>query len=145
MQKVFRFTVVNSGQTHLRRIELEYHTKLFHPEHEVTGFQVYEFIVLMMKAELLLRTRKADEAAALVTQVRQRAFSANPAKASVTGADLIKNSSYDYAMRTTSATTHEGQSDIQYGCFLDELGWEFNQEGPHRQDLIRFGTLVKKA
>jgi hypothetical protein len=100
--------------------------------------------VLMMKAECLLRTGKADEAAALVTQVRKRAFS-NAAKATVTGAQLMGGSSYDYGLRNELETTNEGGADIQYGRFLDELGWEFNQEGRRRQDMVRFGVYTKKS
>ena len=101
--------------------------------------------VLMMKAECLLRTGKADAAAAIVTQVRQRAFAANPALAVVTGAQLMGGSSYDYGLRDTNATTHEGGNSIQYGRFLDELAWEFNQEGRRRQDMIRFGAFATKS
>ncbi|TKK64779.1 RagB/SusD family nutrient uptake outer membrane protein [Ilyomonas limi] len=101
--------------------------------------------VLMMKAEALLRTGHADEAAAIVTQVRQRAFPNDPSKATVTGADLMKGSTYDYGLRSTDATTHEGGADIQYGRFLDELGWEFDQEGRRRQDMIRFGAFTTKS
>lgn len=60
-------------------------------------------------------------------------------------------STYDYGLRETTyldkikspRTTHEGGADIKYGRFLDELGWEFNQEGRRRQDLIRleYGQL----
>lgn len=104
--------------------------------------------ILMMKAECLLRTGHADDAAAIVTEVRQRAFKNAPAKATVTGADLMKGSSYDYGLRETAFSTHvtdprvthEGGDDIVYGRFLDELGWEFNQEGRRRQDMIRFQT-----
>ena len=39
----------------------------------------------------------------------------------------------------------EGGADIKYGRFLDELGWEFNQEGRRRQDLIRFGVWTTKS
>ena len=28
---------------------------------------------------------------------------------------------------------------------VDELGWEFNQEGRRRQDLIRFGVWTTKS
>lgn len=28
---------------------------------------------------------------------------------------------------------------------MDELGWEFNQEGRRRQDLIRFGVWTTKS
>lgn len=101
--------------------------------------------VLMMKAESLLRSGKAEEAAAIVTTVRQRNFKAAPAKATVTGADLMKGSSYDYGLRSGSTSTQEGGADIKYGRFLDELGWEFAQEGRRRQDLIRFGVFTTKS
>lgn len=101
--------------------------------------------ILMMKAECLLRTGKADEAAAIVTQVRQRDFKSNPSKATVTGVDLIKGSMYDYGLRNHLNSTTEGGADIKYGRFLDELGWEFAQEARRRQDLIRFGVFTKKS
>lgn len=114
--------------------------------------------VLMMKAECLLRTGKANDAAAIVTDVRKRAFKSNPAKATVTGVQLAGGSTYDYGLRETQfkgkdgndkiqnpRTTHEGGADIVYGRFLDELGWEFNQEGRRRQDMIRFGVWSKKS
>ena len=109
-------------------------------------FPVFRYAdVLMMKAESLLRTNKADDAAVIVTQVRQRAFTANPAKATVTGADLQTGSVYDYGLRDTNNQTTEGGADIQYGRFLDELAWEFNQEGHRRQDMIRFGVFDTKS
>jgi hypothetical protein len=101
--------------------------------------------VLMMKAECLLRTGKAGEAAAIVTELRTRCFRETPAKATVTGADLLKGSSYDYGLRDIHATTYEGGADIQYGRFLDELGWEFFEECHRRQDLIRFGVFSRKS
>jgi hypothetical protein len=101
--------------------------------------------ILMMKAECLLRTGDANGAAALVTQVRQRDFTANPAKATVTGAQLQAGSVYDYGLRNHINTSHEGGTDVQYGRFLDELGWEFNTEGRRRQDMIRFGVFTKKS
>ncbi|WP_163709500.1 RagB/SusD family nutrient uptake outer membrane protein [Mangrovibacterium lignilyticum] len=101
--------------------------------------------VLMMKAECLLRTGDADGAAAIVSEVRSRAFQSNPAKATVTGAELMDGSVYDYGLRTQSAETHEGGDDIEYGRFLDELAWEFNQEGRRRQDMIRFGVYTTKS
>jgi len=101
--------------------------------------------VLMMKAECLLRQGDAAGAATIVTQVRGRNFKATPAKATVTGADLLKGSAYDYGLRNHITTTTEGGSDIQYGRFLDELGWEFNQEGRRRTDMIRFGMFTKKS
>ncbi len=101
--------------------------------------------ILMMKAECLLRTGDAPGAATLVTQVRQRAFRTNPTKAVVTGAQLLLGSSYDYGLRNHLASTKEGGADIQYGRFLDELAWEFNQEARRRTDLIRFGVFTKKS
>jgi len=101
--------------------------------------------VLMMKAECLLRTGDATGAAALVTQVRQRSFPANPAKATVTGAQLMMGSAYDYGLRNHLRTSEEGGADVQYGRFLDELGWEFTTEGRRRQDMIRFGIYTKKS
>lgn len=101
--------------------------------------------VLLMKAESLLRTGKGSEAAAIVTTVRARNFKSNPAKAVVTAADLQKGSTYAYGLRNHNTTTTEGGADIKYGRFLDELGWEFAQEGRRRQDLIRFGVFTTKS
>ncbi|MEO6894574.1 MAG: RagB/SusD family nutrient uptake outer membrane protein [Ginsengibacter sp.] len=101
--------------------------------------------VLMMKAECLLRTGNADGAAALVSQVRERDFKSDPSKAVVTGAQLLKGSSYDYGLRNHLTTTDEGGADIQYGRFLDELAWEFNQEARRRTDMIRFGVFTTKS
>ncbi|MEP6492049.1 MAG: RagB/SusD family nutrient uptake outer membrane protein [bacterium] len=110
--------------------------------------------VLMMRAEALLRTGQGDAAAALVTQVRQRAFKgAAAAKATVTGADLAKGSVYNYGWEDTDGVVKtaaggtpvvNGGSDIQFGRFLDELGWEFAIEGHRRTDLIRFGVFTSK-
>lgn len=111
--------------------------------------------VLMMKAEALLRTGEADAAAALVTQVRQRAFAdTDPAKATVTGADLMLGSAYNYGWYDVDGVVKDGPggtptlnggADIQYGRFLDELGWEFAVEGHRRQHLIRFGVFTTKT
>ncbi|MBX6361987.1 MAG: RagB/SusD family nutrient uptake outer membrane protein [Acidobacterium ailaaui] len=100
--------------------------------------------VLMMKAECLLRTGHPNEAAAIVTQVRSRDFN-NPSEAYVSGLDLMQGSSYSYGLRNHLDSTYQGGSDIQYGRFLDELGWEFMQEGRRRTDLIRFGVFTKKS
>lgn len=100
--------------------------------------------ILMMKAECLMRTAHADEAAVIVTEIRERAFRSNPDKALVTGAELQMGSAYDYGLRDHRNTSYQGGADIQYGRFLDELGWEFNQEGRRRQDMIRFGVYTTK-
>lgn len=101
--------------------------------------------VLLMKAEASLRSGDGATAATLVTQVRQRSFTNTPAKAIVTAAQLSANTSYDYGLRNHLKTTHDVVADIQYGRMLDELGWEFNQEGRRRQDLIRFGAFTTKS
>lgn len=101
--------------------------------------------VLMMKAECMLRLGDAAGAATLVTQVRQRAFKSNPSKAVVTGTQLTQGSSYDYGLRNHLTSTTEGGADIQFGRFLDELAWEFNQEARRRTDMIRFGMFTKKS
>jgi hypothetical protein len=101
--------------------------------------------VLMMKAECLLRTNKANEAAAIVTQVRQRNFTANPAKATVTGAQLMQGSVYNYGEWINGAVANpQGGADVVYGRMLDELGWEFAAEAKRRQDIIRFGVFTRK-
>jgi hypothetical protein len=103
--------------------------------------------VLMMKAEALLRTGRADEAAAIVTQVRQRAFRDNPSKATVTGAQLQQGSAYNYGVQNKdgSVVGTNGGANIQFGRFLDELGWEFAAEARRRQDIIRFGVFQTKS
>jgi hypothetical protein len=102
--------------------------------------------VLMMKAESQLRTGAVEEAAEIVTKVRERNFRNNPEKAKVTASQLLEGSIYDYGRRDNLVPhTHEGGADIQYGRFLDELGWEFNQEGRRRQDMIRFGVYTTKS
>ncbi len=103
--------------------------------------------VLMMKAECLLRTGQPDAAAAIVTQGRQRNFPSDPSKATVTGAQLQQGSTYAYGLKdaVNNLFTNEGGADIQYGRFLDELGWEFEQEGHRRTDMIRFGAFTKKS
>lgn len=98
--------------------------------------------ILMMKAESLLRTGKASEAADLVNQVRGRNFTGGGA---LTGADLQGGSKYDYGRRDVHKTTHEGGADIQYGRLLDELGYEFFEEARRRQDMVRFGVFHKKS
>ena len=100
--------------------------------------------ILLMKAEALMRDGQSG-AGALVTKVRERAFKDNPVKAIVTDGDLLGGSVYDYGRRDTNQTTVEGGADIQYGRFLDELGWEFTQEGRRRQDMIRFGVFTTKS
>lgn len=109
-------------------------------------FPVFRYAeVLMMKAESLLRLGRAEEAAAIVSSVRQRAFPENPAKATVLGNELLQGSGYSYGQRDSYGSTQEGGGDIPFGRFLDELGWEFDQEAHRRTDMIRFGVFSAKS
>jgi len=111
--------------------------------------------VLMMKAEALLRTGFADDAAAIVTKVRERNFTGAAAnKAVVTGAELLEGSRYNYGWYDTDGVVKTGPggtpvtnggADIPYGRFFDELGWEFAAEGHRRMQMIRFGVFTTKT
>lgn len=108
-------------------------------------FPVFRYAdILMMKAEALMRSGQSG-AGALVSKVRERAFKDNPEEGIVTDTQLTQGSAYDYGRRDTYSTTEEGGDNIMYGRFLDELGWEFTQEGRRRQDLIRFGVFTTKS
>jgi hypothetical protein len=112
-----------------------------------TDFPVFRYAqVLMMKAECLLRTGNAAEAAGIVTQVRQRAFAGtDPSKADVTAAELAQGSRYQYGYWSNGTVTElQGGDDIPFGRFYDELGWEFAAEAQRRQDMIRFGVFHRK-
>lgn len=102
--------------------------------------------VLMMKAECLLRTGQADLAAQIVTEVRGRSFD-NPADAIVTGTELMGNTTVKYGTLAENGSINElgDQSTVQYGRFLDELGWEFAAEARRRTDMIRFGVYQTKS
>ena len=110
--------------------------------------------VLMMRAEALMRLGQPG-AGALVTQVRQRNFKgAAASKAMVTDAQLLAGSRYNYGwydvdgvVKTGPGGTPvtDGGADIQYGRFLDELGWEFAIEAHRRTDMIRFGIFTTKT
>lgn len=102
--------------------------------------------VLMMKAECLLRTGHADDAATIVTQIRGRAFD-DPADALVTGDELLGNTTIQYGTLDENGNIDEpgDQTPVQYGRFLDELGWEFAAESRRRTDMIRFGVYQTKS
>jgi hypothetical protein len=105
--------------------------------------------VLMMRAEALMRLGQPG-AGALVTQVRQRNFKgAAAAKAVVTDAELLLGSRYNYGWYDVDGVVKDapggtpivnGGADIEYGRFLDELGWEFAVEAHRRVQLIRFNV-----
>lgn len=101
--------------------------------------------VLMMKAEALLRKGRGDEAAQIVTEVRMRSFD-DPEKAQVTGGELAGDSTWDFGTLAMDGTIENpgDQSPVQYGRFLDELGWEFVGEARRRTDMIRFGVYQTK-
>jgi hypothetical protein len=111
--------------------------------------------VLMMRAEAMLQSGDAGGAAALVSQVRERAFAdTDPGQATVSGADLMQGSAYNYGWYDTDgvvrtgpggAPVTDGGADIPYGRLLDELGWEFAAEGHRRQHLIRFDVFTTKS
>src|SRR5690625_643634 len=101
--------------------------------------------VLMMKAEASLRMGNSNEAAALVTQVRMRAFD-NQADATINGADLLADSVYEYGYVENYEIVDPGdQSSIEFGGMFDELGYEFAWEGHRRRDMIRFGVFTTKS
>ena len=102
--------------------------------------------VLMMKAEALLRTNKADQAALIVTEVRKRAFD-NDADATVTGAELMGDTTVEYGVLGEDGTIADAgnTSAVPYGRFLDELAWEFAAEARRRTDMIRFGVYQTKS
>jgi starch-binding outer membrane protein, SusD/RagB family len=99
---------------------------------------------MFIKAECLLRLGIDKQTAAdLVSEVRERSFPTNTAKAVRTIADLEGGSVYNYGLRETLADgtqnfTTEGGADIELGGLLDDLAWEFVGEHHRRQDLIRF-------
>ncbi|MDD2493570.1 MAG: RagB/SusD family nutrient uptake outer membrane protein [Tissierellia bacterium] len=102
--------------------------------------------VLMMKAECLLRTGSANEAAEIVTQVRKRAFKNNPEKANVKSEQLLGNSKYNYGYVENYKIVDKGNSTpVEFGGFYDELGYEFACEWIRRRDMIRFGTYTSKS
>lgn len=102
--------------------------------------------VLMMKAECLLRTGKSGDAALLVSEVRTRVFD-DPAKATVTGAELEGNTTIHYGTLDEEGNIADpgDQTPVLYGRFLDELGWEFAAEFRRRTDMIRFGVYQTKS
>ncbi len=102
--------------------------------------------ILLMKAECLLRNGQTAEAEKIVSKVRQRAFRANPEKATVKGSELLANSKYNYGYVENYAITDPGNTDaIKFGGFYDELGREFASETYRRRDMIRFDVFTKKS
>ncbi len=115
--------------------------------HSDVDFPFFRFAeTYLMRAEALLRTGSPNEAAQLVTEVRQRAFD-DPADALVTGVDLQQGSSITFGWWEEDGTISNPDpgDDIEYGRMLDELGWEFAVEAHRRTDMIRFGIFTTKT
>ena len=101
--------------------------------------------VLLMKAECLLRTNQPG-AGALVTEVRQRNFKSNPAKALVTDDDLKKDSQYPWGYVEDYKIVDKGdQTPVKFGALFDEYMHEFAYESHARRDMIRFGVFTTKS
>ena len=101
--------------------------------------------VLLMKAECLLRTNQPG-AGALVTEVRQRNFKSNPAKAVVTDDDLKKDSQYPWGYVEDYKIVDKGdQTPVKFGALFDEYMHEFAYESHARRDMIRFGVFTTKS
>ncbi|MDL2309913.1 RagB/SusD family nutrient uptake outer membrane protein [Parabacteroides sp. OttesenSCG-928-B22] len=101
---------------------------------------------LMIKAECLLRMGKnEEEAAALVSQIRARAFD-DPAQATVTADYLKGNTVMKYGTLDLEGNIDVpgDQTPVVLGGLYDELGWEFACEMQRRQQMIRFGTFTTK-
>lgn len=94
-----------------------------------TDFPIYRYAdVLMMKAEAILRIGgDPAEAAALVNEVRARAFEPDEP---VSPNELI-------------AAQNLYGAEVNFGRMLMELGWEFAAEGRRRSDLVRFGIYTR--
>lgn len=107
-----------------------------------TDYPVFRYAeILMAKAEALLRTGNAAGAAVIVNQVRERNFDPYSADKMVSAADLTGGSSYPYGFIVDGEISeHEGGDDIEFGGFLDELGYEFAAESFRRRQIIRFKT-----
>lgn len=111
-----------------------------------TDIPVFRYAeILLMKAECLLRSAKPG-AGALVTQVRRRAFKADPELAVVTDAQLAEDSCYPYGYVENYQIVDKGNTDpVRFGRMYDELGWEFAWEMHRRRDAIRFGVYTTKS
>lgn len=107
-----------------------------------TDYPIFRYAeILLMNAEAHLRTGNAGEAASIVNQVRARNFDPYNADKQVTADDLLGGSKYPYGfVEDGEIAEYEGGDDIEYGGFLDELGYEFAAEAHRRTQIIRFKT-----
>lgn len=101
-----------------------------------------------MKAECLLRLgQNEQEAADLVTQIRERSFKNNQEKARMTVEDLKGDTKIQYGILDENGTVADrGNTDpVEFGGLYDEWGWVFAAEARRRTDMIRFGTFQTKS
>lgn len=102
--------------------------------------------ILLDKAECLLRLgQNEDEAAQIVTELRQRDFD-DKSKATVTvdrlkGDTRIKYGTLDW---DNNIDDPGDQTPVVLGGLYDEWGWEFACEAQRRTQMIRFGTYTTK-
>lgn len=104
--------------------------------------------VLFMKAECLLRLgQNEQEAANLISQVRERAFRNNPEKAKVTVEWLKGDTHIQYGIldKKGNIVDKGNTTPLKFGGLYDEWGWEFACEARRRIDMIRFGTFQTKS
>ena len=104
--------------------------------------------VLMMKAECLLRLgQNEQEAATIISQIRERAFRENPEKASVTVEWLKGDTHIQYGIldEEGNITGPGDQTAVKFGGLYDEWSWEFACEAQRRTQMIRFGTFQTKS
>lgn len=104
--------------------------------------------VLLMKAECLLRLgQNEQEAANLVSEIRQRAFREHPEKAKVTVEWLKGDAHIQYGIVDEKGDIVDkgNTAPVALGGLYDEWGWEFACEARRRIDMIRFGTYQTKS
>lgn len=101
---------------------------------------------LLTKAECLLRLGKnKEEAARIVTELRQRVFT-DKTKATVTVADLEGDTKIKYGTLDWDNNIENpgDQTPVVLGGLYDEWGFEFACEAQRRTQMIRFGTFSTK-
>jgi hypothetical protein len=145
-------TCMKDGQNHTsidygyRVAKYEFdNTATFNWGHDFPFFRYAE--TLLIKAEALLRLgRDEDEAARLVSQIRARVYD-DPAKATVTPAQLKADTKIKYGTLDwdNNIETPGDQTPVYLGGLYDEWGWEFACEAQRRIHMIRFKTYSTKS
>jgi RNA polymerase sigma-70 factor, Bacteroides expansion family 1 len=104
--------------------------------------EILSIAEMTVRNQLTIAARKI--ALALQPHLQNATTRVDPSKVLVTGTELMQGSKYPYGQRDKYGTSNEGGADVQYGRFLDELGYEFFEEAHRRQDMIRFGVFTTK-